>query len=550
MTDARHNWWRSAVIYEVYIRSFADGTGSGIGDIRGLHSRLPYIHELGVDAIWITPWYASPMLDGGYDVADYRNIAPEFGTLAEAEALIIDAHMHELRVILDLVPNHTSRRHPWFKAALAAEPGASERARYVFRPGRGSDGSRPPNNWRSTFGGSAWTRVTERDGRPGEWYLHLFDSSQPDLEWGNPEVRDEFVSILKFWFDRGIDGMRIDVAHGMIKHPELPDVPEGDAGELLQPSAIDDHPHWDRDDVHDVYRDWRTLADSYDPPRIFVAEAWVNSPERLARYVRPGGLHTAFNFDFLQAPWSAAELRSTIESTLTALDAVDAPATWVLSNHDTERHVTRYGRTETAAPFPTERPADPGPADEVLGTRRARAAALLMLALPGGAYIYQGEELGLPEVLDLPEPALRDPIWERSGHTRRGRDGCRVPLPWTTSGPSYGFGVSRPWLPQPSNWGTRSVRAQRLDHDSMLWLYREALRQRRRLDALGEGSLTWLPDSERDVLAFRREPDFACVVNLSTSPVALPTHRRLLLTSAQLEDHTVLPPDTAAWLDV
>jgi alpha-glucosidase len=544
VTEAQ-DWWREAVIYQVYIRSFADGSGTGVGDIRGLRSRLPYLRELGVDALWITPWYPSPMVDGGYDVSDYRAIAREFGALADAERLVSEAHRHGLRVITDIVPNHTSDQHPWFQAALATEPGSPERARYVFRPGRGEDGSIPPNNWKSAFGGPAWTRVRERDGRPGEWYLHLFDAAQPDLEWGNQEVREEFLDILRFWFDRGVDGMRIDVAHGMVKHPELPDFPLDESGTLLEPPR-GDHPHWDRDDVHEIYRAWRKVADSHDPPRVFVAEAWVETPRRLAQYVRPGGLHTAFNFDYLRAPWSAAELRHTIDHTVEVFAAVHAPATWVLSNHDVERHVTRYGRTQTAAAVGADRLEGLGSVDEALGTRRARAAALLMLALPGGAYIYQGEELGLPEVLDLPESALQDPIWERSGHTRRGRDGCRVPLPWTRYGPSHGFGVDGSWLPQPPDWGSRSVQVQQNDPNSMLALYKEALRLRRDLRALGGGTLRWL-EAGPDVLAFEREPSFVCVVNLCSAPVELPEHTRVRLTSTPLQDG-LLPSDAAAWL--
>lgn len=326
MADPNPDWWRTAVIYQVYIRSFADGTGTGVGDIRGLRSRLDYLRDLGVDALWINPWYPSPMLDGGYDVADYRDVADEFGTLAEAEELIAAAHDHGLKVILDLVPNHTSDRHPWFTAALDAGPGSRERARYIFRPGRGADGELAPNNWHSTFGGPAWTRVAERDGTPGEWYLHLFDSSQPDLDWDNDDVRAEFLDILRFWFDRGVDGMRIDVAHGMVKNPELPDLPVDSAGSVLVPADVDDHPHWDRDAVHEIYRGWRKIADGYEPSRVFVAEAWVDSPERLAAYVRPGELHTAFNFDYLRAPWSA-ELRATIDRTLAVFSGVGAPAT-------------------------------------------------------------------------------------------------------------------------------------------------------------------------------------------------------------------------------
>jgi alpha-glucosidase len=546
VTDQQPQWWRDAVIYQIYIRSFADGTGSGIGDVRGLRSRLSYLSDLGVDALWITPWYPSPMRDGGYDVEDYRDIAQLFGTLAIAQELIDDAHSRGIRIILDLVPNHTSSRHPWFGAARAAGPGSLERDRYIFRPGRGPSGDSPPNNWHSIFGGPAWTRITERDGSPGDWYLHLFDSSQPDLNWTNEDVLAEFDDILRFWFDRGVDGMRIDVAHGMIKAPGLPNMPTDDGGALLEPSQVADHPYWDRDGVHEIYRRWRKIADSYDHHPVFVAEAWVNSPERLAAYVRPDELHTAFNFDYLRAPWSAPELRATIDATLHAMGSAGAPATWVLSNHDVERQVTRYGRAETAAGVGADRPADPGPSDEVLGTRRARAAALLMLALPGGAYVYQGEELGLPEVPDIPEHMLADPIWERSGHTQRGRDGCRVPLPWQVSGPSFGFGVSQPWLPQPADWGRRSVQAQVSDPGSTLTLYRDALRLRQSLPALGDGVLEWI-DMGDSVLSFAREPEFICVVNFGTAPVTLPDHQRILLASTPF-DGGLLPTDSAAWL--
>ncbi|MBD0293367.1 MAG: glycoside hydrolase family 13 protein [Jiangellaceae bacterium] len=549
MTPAADQWWRSAVIYQVYIRSFADGTGDGVGDIAGIRSRLPYLQELGVDALWITPWYPSPMNDGGYDVADYRDIAPEFGTLALADALIREAHERRLRVLIDIVANHTSHRHRWFAQALAALPGSPERDRYIFRPGRGPDGNEPPNNWLSLFGGPGWTRVTERDGSLGEWYLHLFDVTQPDLNWQNSEVRAEFLDILRFWFDRGIDGFRIDVAHGLAKDPALPDLDyiRTSPYPIHAPYPRGNHPFDDRDEVHEIYREWRAVADSYVPPRAFVAEAWVDSAERLARYVWPGQLHSAFNFDYLRSPWNASELRKTIDVSLDVLNPAGAATTWVLSNHDVERHVTRYGREVTAIPSVRERPAAPGPSDIALGTRRARAAALLMLALPGSAYVYQGEELGLPEVLDLPESALRDPIWKRSGHRVRGRDGCRVPLPWTRRGPSHGFGVNGSWLPQPPYWSDYAVQGQREDPRSMLSLYREALRLRRDLPALGDGSLRWLTDGGPDVLAFAREPEFACAVNLGETFVALPEHSRVLLSSVPLVDNT-LPPDAAAWL--
>ncbi|GAQ53291.1 glycoside hydrolase family 13 protein [Streptomyces acidiscabies] len=530
-------WWRDAVIYQVYIRSFADGNGDGVGDIAGIRSRLPYLKSLGVDALWINPWYKSPMADHGYDVADYREIDPLFGTVAEAEQLIDEAHALGIRIVPDIVPNHSSDQHAWFQAALAAGPGSPERERYIFRPGRGPDGALPPNGWDSRFGGPAWTRVAD-----GEWYLHLFTPQQPDVNWQHPDVHAEFESVLRFWFDRGVDGFRIDVAHGLVKDPELPEVSEGVV-----------HPFWDRDEVHDIYRAWRRLADEYPGDRAFVAEAWTDTPERLAAYVRPDVLHTAFNFDFLMTDWDAKDLRAVIDDTLATLGAVGAPATWVLSNHDVMRHASRYGRKAARKWVANESYVPAGPADLALGTRRARAAALLTLALPGGAYVYQGEELGLPEVEDLPEGVLQDPVWERSGHTERGRDGCRVPIPWSGSGTPYGFspaGAAAPWLPQPDDWAPRTVAAQSGDADSMLELYRAALRIRREQPALGDGELTWLDDTvPAGVLAFRREPGFVCVVNLSGEPHELPEHAEILLTSGPIEGDA-LAPDQAVWLAV
>ncbi|MBD3006391.1 glycoside hydrolase family 13 protein [Streptomyces sp. 5-10] len=537
-------WWRSAVIYQVYIRSFADGNGDGVGDIAGLRSRLPYLEQLGVDALWINPWYKSPMADGGYDVADFREIDPLFGTVADAEQLIAEAHRHGIRIIPDIVPNHTSDQHTWFQAALAAGPGSPERERYIFRPGRGPDGAEPPNDWVSCFGGPAWTRLPD-----GEWYLHLYAPEQPDLNWQHPDVHADFESILRFWFSRGVDGFRIDVAHGLVKDPELPDLPP-----LLDsadgPRHHIQHPHWDRDEVHAIYRTWRKVADEFEGDRCFVAEAWADTPERLAAYVRPGGLHTAFNFDFLMASWDAKDLRAVIDDSLAMLHAVGAPATWVLSNHDVMRHTSRYARKTVARWVPNERYQPEGNVDLELGTRRARAAALLMLALPGGAYLYQGDELGLPEVEDLPESVLQDPIWERSGHTDHGRDGCRVPLPWSGQSAPFGFSPenapAEPWLPQPANWGERSVEAQTGDESSMLELYRTALRIRRENPALGDGTMTWL-DAPSGVLSFRRDPGFVCVVNLSTEPYRLPDHTSILLASGPVTSG-LLAPHQAAWL--
>jgi len=516
-------WWRDAVIYQVYARSFADGNGDGIGDLSGIRQRLPYLRDLGVDAVWITPFYVSPMADGGYDVADYRDVDPLFGTLGDFDALRAEAHRLGLRVIVDVVPNHSSSAHPWFGEALAAAPGSAARDRYIFRPGRGTAGELPPNDWESVFGGPAWTRVTEPDGRPGEWYLHLFAPEQPDLNWNNPVVREEFLDILRFWLDRGVDGFRVDVAHGMVKQPELADAGFRGQIKLLGTEPL---PYFDQDGVHEIHRVWRKVLDSYPGERIGVAEAWVPGSERLAGYVRPDELHQAFNFEFLTTDWDAAALRAVIDRSLAAMSAVGAPTTWVLSNHDVTRHVTRYGTGPT-------------------GLRRARAAALLTLALPGSAYLYQGEELGLPEVTDLPEEVLQDPVWERSGHTERGRDGCRVPMPWEGDEPPYGFGSGGSWLPMPASWRSLTVAAQSDDPDSVLSLYQRALRIRRTHPALGDGSLEWLPSPE-GTLVFRREPGFVCAVNLGDEPVTLPEYGELLCASGSLSG-TTLPGDTAAW---
>jgi alpha-glucosidase len=535
------SWWRDAVVYQLYIRSFADGNGDGVGDIAGIRARLGYLRDLGVDAVWINPWYPSPMADGGYDVSDYCSVDPLFGTADDAAALIAEAHAMGLRVILDLVPNHTSDHHPWFQQALTAPSGSPERARYHFRPGRGSNGDEPPNDWRSVFGGPAWTRVAD-----GDWYLHLFDSAQPDLNWADPRVNADFEAILRFWFDRGVDGFRIDVAHGMVKSDGLPDL-----NGKHETSA--DHPHWDRDGVHEIYREWRRIADSYPEPRVFVAEAWVGSPERLARYLRPDELHTAFNFDFLSTPWEARALRGAIDRSLASVAAVGAPATWVLSNHDVVRHVSRLGRPLTPGVHSLSGLPPVSTLDRELGLRRARAAALLMFALPGSAYVFQGDELGLWEVEDLPDDVLRDPNWERSGRTDRGRDGCRVPLPWSGDAAPFGFGpdgaAGLPWLPQPDDFAKVTVDAQVCDPGSVLTLYHHAIRLRAEHPALGDGRLTWLP-SAQDVLQFSRGLGFACAVNLSRAPIALPHGAEVILASGPLTPDGLLPSDTAAWLAV
>jgi alpha-glucosidase len=534
-------WWRDAAIYEVYLRSFADGSGDGVGDLAGLRSRLPYLAELGVQALWVTPWFPSPMADAGYDVADYRDIDPMFGTLAEAESLIDEAHRAGLRIVIDLVPNHCSDAHRWFVQALAAEPGDAVRELFWFRPGRGQGGNEPPNDWQSIFGGPAWTRTKGPDGTPGEWYLHLFAPEQPDFNWSNPAVRREFEDVLRFWFDRGVDGVRIDSAAVLVKDGTLSDVEGADPGS----------PYTDRDGIHEIYRSWRAVADSYGG-RALIGEIWLPDADRFSAYLRPDELHTAFNFPFLESAWNPTALRKAIDDTLAVHARVGAPATWVLCNHDVTRQVTRYGRVDTSWSLTYRQhgaPTDPG-----LGTRRARAAALLTMALPGGVYVYQGDELGLPDVEDIPDDRLQDPFWIRSGRTNRGRDGARVPLPWSPDGTAAGFSppgsTAEPWLPQPADWGGHAASTQRADPGSMLSLYRAALARRAAEPALGDGPLRWL-DAGEGVLGFAREragsPAVLCLLNLTGGPVALPAQHGVLLASGPHATDR-LPPDTAVWL--
>ena len=516
-------WWRHAVVYQVYIRSFADSDGDGIGDLPGITDRLPYLRDLGVDAVWITPFYPSPQRDHGYDVADYCDVDPLFGTLADADALLARAHELGLRLIVDLVPNHTSSEHPWFQEALAAEPGSDARARYLFRTGR-AGGEEPPNNWRSVFGGPAWTRVGETD----QWYLHLFDTSQPDLDWTHPDVVALFDDVFRFWLDRGVDGFRVDVAHGLVKEAGLRDQivtaaerAAAESAELLDVPYADE-PMWDQPGVHDIYRRWNRILNEYDGDRIAVAEAWTRSAEATARYVRDDEMHQAFNFHWMLADWSAAELGRVIEETLAALAEVGGEPTWVLSNHDVPRHPTRYGG---------------GP----VGLARARAATLVSLALPGSAYLYQGEELGLEDADVAPEHR-QDPSWFRTG--KPGRDGCRVPLPWAGDRPPYEFGPGsgQPWIPQPAEWAELTVAAQQADPDSTLAFYQRALAARRKhaADAGDEVAV----EVEADALTLRRG-ELTVVLNCGATPVPMPPGE-LLIASAAIDG--TLPPDTAVWV--
>lgn len=516
-------WWSDALFYQVYPRSFQDSDGDGVGDLDGVTARLDYLQALGVDAIWLNPVMVSPMADNGYDVADPRDVDPLFGGMAALDRLTAAAHSMGMRVTMDLVPNHTSSAHPWFQAALAASPGSPERERYIFRDGIGAGGRRPPNNWLSIFGGPAWTRVTNADGHPGQWYLHLFDASQPDLNWENPEVFEDLECTLRFWLDRGIDGFRIDVAHGMAKPPGLPDMPSAKPEMLL--AEMDDDPRFNNDGVHEIHRRIRRVFDDY-PEAVAIGEVWVYDNEQFARYVRSDELHLGFNFRLLRATFDAADIRHAIENSVAAAELVDAVPTWTLANHDVDREPTRYGGGSA-------------------GLARARAMALVLLALPGAVFVYNGEELGLPNV-ELPDEALRDPVWERSGHTRRGRDGSRIPMPWEGTSPPFGFSDNPDtWLPIPPQWAALTVASQLDDPTSTLTFFRRAFRLRSARGEFSGPTLEWV-DSPGDSLAFRRHGGLVCVLNAGVRPIPLPGGE-ILLSSGPLVDGE-LPPNTAAWL--
>ncbi len=531
-------WWRQAVVYQIYPRSFADSNGDGIGDLPGITRRMDYLAGLGIDAVWLSPFYPSQLADGGYDVDDYRDVAPELGTLDDFDALVAAAHAAGMKVVVDIVPNHTSDRHAWFVEALASEPGSVARARYIFRDGLGENGDQPPSDWISHFGGPAWTRLPD-----GQWYCHLFAPEQPDLNWDNREVRDDFLHTLRFWADRGVDGYRVDVAHALAKDLSWP---------LRSKPTLEDEgvpldgtdPLYDRNEVHEIYAEWRQVFDEYDPPRTAVAEAFAPS-ERRALYARPTGLGQAFNFDLLKADYSGPEFHDVITFCLNEAAKTGSSSTWVLSNHDVVRHATRYGLPADVDHDAWLMSDGTSPAvDAAAGLRRARLAALVMLALPGSAYLYQGEELGLHEVADIPADQLQDPIWLRTGHTKKGRDGCRVPLPWTADGPSFGFGDGPGHLPQPADFGPVSVAGQSGDPTSTLELYRTALRLRRELQTVE--SLEWVPTENPDVLHFVREGGWNCLANFGTEPVAL-TAGEVLVASGPL-DGDRLPAETAVWL--
>ncbi len=555
-------WWRDAVVYQLYVRSFGDANGDGIGDLDGIIERLDHLDDLGVDAVWLTPCYPSPQHDHGYDVADYFDIEPMYGTLDTFDRLVAAAHRRNIRVLMDVVPNHCSDQHAWFQAALNALPGSRERNRFWFRDGRGVDGELPPNNWRAVFGGPAWSRVVEPDGRLGQWYLHTFTPWQPDFNWHDHDVVDHFDRMLTFWFDRGVDGFRVDAVIFVGKHADLPDAPPPENG-VAETDAWAHNPYtvfWPS--AHDHWRNWRALVDEYErthPGRqlVTVSEAYTSGrPDLLLRYVQHDQFHQSFAFDLMLSPWVASMIRESIAGVIDVLVPAGASLAWTLNNHDTQRAVTRYGRVDADSPDSwtgNNLVYTGAPVDLVLGTRRARAMVLFAAALPGTLYLYQGEELGLPEVLDIADNRREDPVFLRTQGREIGRDGCRVPLPWTASATNaYGFSSREvePWLPQPDGWGSYAIGPEHDSEASMLSLYQRMLRTRKLLDP--HAALEWIDVDHDDVLAFGRG-DVTVVLNVSSEPVVLPAElvagNDVLLASSAGEPFAgTLPGNAAVWL--
>jgi alpha-glucosidase len=542
--QAGQEWWRNAVIYQIYPRSFADGNGDGMGDLKGVEGRLESLSELGVDAIWFSPFMSSPQKDAGYDVSDYTGIDPLFGTLEDFDSVLSKAHDLGLRVIVDLVPNHSSSEHPLFKAALRAGKGSPERSYYHFADGKGKDGELPPNNWQSVFGGPAWTRIDD-----GQWYLHIFDSSQPDFNWGNPEVEKFFHGVLRFWLDRGADGFRVDVAHALIKEPGLPDVEELSSsmtGSDSDPKDEKPHPHWGQEGVHEIIRGFRKVIDEYDN-RAMAAEAWILPLSKMAKWVRQDEYHQAFNFEYLATEWEAKRLKEVVDESLFEFGAVGAPSTWVLSNHDVIRHVTRLSYKEIPKQGDGIGPDYPQP-DEAKGQRIGRAASAFMLGLPGSSYLYQGEELGLPEHTTLESEFRQDPTFFRTNGERVGRDGCRVPIPWEADAPAFGFSeTGKSWLPQPENYRGYSRDRQQGVAGSTLELYKRLL-SLRKSNALGDGNLEWVESLCTDSTLAYKNNSVLVVANFGPDSLALPEGELLVTTQHDLNIEGVLEHDQVAWI--
>lgn len=536
-------WWRSGVIYQIYPRSFADANGDGMGDLQGIKVRLPKLHELGIDAVWLSPFYRSPQKDAGYDVSDYCDVDPLFGTLADFDEMLAEAHRLGLKVLIDLVPNHTSDQHAWFQAAINSEPGSPERAFYHFKDGNGEN---PPNNWLSLFGGPAWTKLPD-----GQWYLHLFDSSQPDLNWANPVVQETFENILRFWLDRGVDGFRVDQPHAMAKAEGLPDHPDIERAGAGFIEGEASPPMWFQPEVHPIFRRWREILDSYPGERAMCGEAYVLPLKFMALWVRPDEFNQTFNFRFLDSEWNAKTIYNSVSESFEAFDEVGAPSTWVFSNHDVIRHASRMGGL-SGRPTASDGvgPTDPQP-DRELGLRRARAATLFMLGLPGAAYLYQGEELGLPEHTTLEPEFRQDPTFFRTNGKRVGRDGCRVTLPWEAGATeTNGFNsTGKSWLPQPEIYRDYARDLQEQKPESTLNLYKHAL-QLRKLLKLGEGSFEWLEGYVSEEVLGYRNGNHLVIHNFGAAPIKLPAGRIIASSLHGMHDGHDLVEDQTVWISL
>ena len=551
------NWWRQAVIYQIYPRSFKDSNGDGIGDLKGITSKIDYLSSLNVDAVWLSPFYPSALADGGYDVDDYRDVDPKLGSLADFDEMLSKLHEVGIRVFVDIVPNHSSNRHEWFKEAIAAEPGSPARNRYIFRDGKGVNGELPPTNWPSHFAPSAWTHESAMGGKHNQWYCHLFAPEQPDFNWDNREIEDDFLKTLKFWADRGVDGFRIDVAHALKKDLSEP-LKDQDRYPDLVNRKVGDNILFDRDEVHEIYKEWRQLFNQYDPPRVAVAEAYVPA-DRLALYASADELGQAFNFELLNANFNAQEFKNVIDRGITQAKALGSSSTWCLNNHDQMRPATKYGLLPTVDQIRWKNSAGKtSPLDEKLGVRSAIAASMLIMALPGCTYIYQGEELGLHEVLGIPEDQIQDPQFLRNHKVDVGRDGCRVPLPWSSAGSSFGFGDGGSHLPQPEWFANNSVELESKDPQSPLSTFRKALELRKGLVAAEK--MQWHETGDANVLHFSRPNGWHCITNFGRGHFDLTGKGEILHSSAPLAQagiyliHGVetrgndLPPATTVWL--
>jgi alpha-glucosidase len=552
------NWWRQAAIYQIYPRSFKDSNADGIGDIKGITSKIDYLKSLSLDAVWLSPFYPSELADGGYDVADYRNVDPRLGTLKDFDKMLKALHKADISVFVDIVPNHSSNMHPWFQEALKSEPGSPARNRYIFRDGRGKNGEIAPSDEISHFAPSAWTRTTNADGTPGQWYMHLFAPEQPDFNWDNREVQLDFLKTLRFWADRGVDGFRVDVAHAMKKDFKRLHIAKKsmNAFKIAQDGT---DILFDRNETHEIFREWRQVFNEYNPPRVAVAEAYVHAKRRML-YARPDELGQAFNFDLLGEDFDARRFKKVISDNIRLAKSEGSSSTWVLDNHDRVRHATRYGlpkKTNFIEWLLTD--GKSAKLDRALGLARANAATMMLLALPGCTYIYQGEELGLFEVEDIPEKDLQDPMWFRnvvpqmvkgkvSGlaliHTDKGRDGCRVPLPWNSTKPSFGFGQEKSHLPQPQWFANHAVDKQDGIKGSTLSLYRDALALRKKLQTSEE--LEWIPTTNPEVIHFVRPNGWQCIMNFNAKSYKLPAGK-VVLSSAPIVGGKI-GANTTVWL--